>query len=248
MNGSEKNLLGFYSAIGALQSVKCLETREYNAIASSNGYWPQLIYRFGFDNNSEENLGLVIGEIASSECRMLAICNALDFGKLNHDKLRAASVFPIETWDLMEISAPPRTKSTFAINSEIRQLADTTSISEFTRLVNTHMMGIMKIPEPLFGEMAQNQKFEFYGLHIENEMVSGLITFTENSTAGLYFIVTKTSFRGKGLAEFFIGKTLQRLFENGSENVVLQAVNKAVPLYSRIGFVPSGKLFILIKY
>jgi ribosomal protein S18 acetylase RimI-like enzyme len=248
MNNSENNLVGFYRAVGTLQSVQSEVTDQFSIISSSNGFWPQLVYRFHFESNTEENLGKLMEEMAHSNCKMLAICNKEEFGNLNQDKLREASVFPVETWSNMEISEMPAEKDFDNSGFEFRQLTILSDFSEFTNLVNTGMMTTLKIADDFFAELAQNPQFEFYGLFAENELVSGLVIFTENDIAGLYFIVTKSTFRGKGLAEILIRKTLKRLIEKGTESVVLQAVNKAVNLYSRIGFTAQKKLVILMKY
>jgi ribosomal protein S18 acetylase RimI-like enzyme len=248
MNNSEKNLIGFYRAIGTLKSVKTETTGQFSAVFGFNGYWPQLVYQFYFGNNTEKKLVRVLEEMAIPGFKMLAICNLDDFGKLNQEKLREVSVFPVETWVTMEISELPAEENSVNLGFEFRQLTTFSEFSEFTDLVNTGMMTTTKIAAGFFAELAQNPHFEIYGLFAENELVSGMVTFTENHIAGLYFIVTKERFRGKGLAEIFIGKTLKLLFEKGTESVVLQAVNKAVNLYSRIGFTAEGKLVILMKY
>ncbi len=248
MNNSEINLAGFYRAVGTLQSVQSEITGQFSVISGLNGHWPQLVYQFYFESNTEENLARVLKERAVSGCKMLAICNADDFGKLNLEKLREVSVFPVESWVNMEISELPAKNDMDNLGFEFRHLTNLSDFSEFTDLVNTGMMTTTKIADSFFAELAQNPQFEIYGLFTENELVSGMVTFTENHTAGLYFVVTKECFRRKGLAAIFIGKTLKQLFEKGTERVVLQAVNKAVNLYSRIGFTAEGKLVILMKY
>ena len=248
MNNSENNLIGFYRAIGTMQSVKSEITGQFRAVAGKSGCWPQLVYQFNFENNIEENLAHLLEKKSYSGCKMLAICNADDFRKLNQEKLREVLVFPVESWVNMEISELFDEKIPVNSGYKFRQLTNLSDFSEFTDLVNTGMMTTAKIADGFFAELAQNPQFQFYGLFAENELVSGLVTFTEKQISGLYFVVTKERFRGKGLAEILIGKTLNHLFEKGTERVVLQAVNKAVNLYSRIGFTAQGKLAILMKY
>lgn len=248
MNNSEKNLTGFYRAIGTLPSVKYLENDRYSAISQTIGNWPQMIYNCHFENNPEENIRHLIETIALPNCNMLTICNENDFETFDQEKLREVSVFPVNFWTSMEVSGDQEINITGDSGFEFRQLTDLATISAFTDLVNSDMMKVLKIADGFFYQLSQKPQFGFYGLFTENELVSGLVTFTENNIAGLYFIVTKGSLRGKGLAEFLIGKTLNRLFEKGTERVVLQAVNKAVNLYSRIGFTAQKKLVILMKY
>jgi len=247
MNKSEENLLGFYRAIGETKLVKWIQTDKFEAISEYSGNWPQLVYRFCFENDYEKNMGRVLSDLTGENSRMLALCSAAVFTKFDVDKLREASVFPIEIWETMELEILPDLKKMSPENYEIKPLTNHSAITEFSNLVNTDMMRTLKLPEMLFATLAINPKFEFFGVYAEDMIVSGLIVFTENRTSGLYFIVTKASYRGKRLAENLIFKTLQQLFEKGTESVVLQAVNKAVPLYARIGFKTKEKLVILMN-
>jgi len=247
MSKSEENLIGFYRAIGNSDVVKWVENEQFGAIVEPNGNWPQLVYRFQFVKQTEKNIGIVLSELASQNSRMLAICNEADFKKLDAEKLREASVLAIDIWEAMEFKTQSGIRKPIDFDYDIRQLTDKGALTEFTNLVNTDMMRSLKMPELLFGDLLDYPGFEFHGLYVENKIVSGLIVFTGNNTSGLYFIVTKAIHRGKGLAENLIIKTLLQLFEKGTENVVLQAVNKAVPLYTRIGFESTGKLVLLMN-
>jgi predicted GNAT family N-acyltransferase len=247
MNISIQNMVGFYNAIGRAGHVQHVENEHFGAITEAEGFWPQLIYRFGFNNNPEQNIAQEMGALAKGESRMNAICSVQQLAELDVEKLRSAHVFPIEMWETMETKTFP-----FHGNDDelykFKQLFVNEELAAFTSLVNTDMMRNLKIRDNFFTTLAKESGFKFYGLFAENELVSALLVFTENGVGGLYFIVSKAAWRMKGLAGNLIRKTLARMFENGTENVVLQAVNKAIPLYSRIGFQSTGKLVILMKY
>jgi ribosomal protein S18 acetylase RimI-like enzyme len=48
----------------------------------------------------------------------------------------------------------------------------------------------------------------FYGLFFDGKLVSGLQTFSENQTTGLYFIATDAAFRGRGFATELIRQVM----------------------------------------
>jgi hypothetical protein len=240
-------MVGFYNAIGRAGHVQHVENEHFGAITEAEGFWPQLIYRFSFENNREQNIEQAMGALARGESRMNAICSEQQLAEFDAEKLRTANVYPIEIWETMQTETIHFQVADDELY-EFRQLSSNEELAAFTSLVNTDMMRNLKIRDNFFITLAKEPGFEFYGLFAENELVSALLVFTENGIGGLYFIVSKTAWRMKGLAGNLICKTLSRMFENGTENVVLQAVKKAIPLYSRIGFQPTGKLVILMNY
>lgn len=239
-------MLGFYRAIGQSGIVQHVENEFFEAITAAEGFWPQLIYRFRFENNHEHNIVLAMKALAKGESRMTAICTAQQLAKFDNEIMRCAGVFPVEMWETMYAKTICFHETGQELH-EFRQLSGNEELGEFTSLVNTDMMRNLKIGVNFFITLAKEPRFKFYGLFAENKLVSALLVFTENGIGGLYFIVSKTASRGKGLAEFLIRKTLARMLENGTENVVLQAVSKAIPLYSRIGFQSTGKIVILMR-
>ena len=108
-------------------------------------------------------------------------------------------------------------------------------------------MQSVKINPTLIFDLQNNSAFNFYGLFVSMELVSCLLAFSDQGCTGLYFIGTKHGFRGKGLAENLIRYVMRVISEQKTGKVILQAVQKAVPLYSRLGFSPQGKLIIFWK-
>ena len=121
-------------------------------------------------------------------------------------------------------------------------------VMEFGRIVQAELMQSVKFDPALMIQLCNNPSFSAYGLFSAGELISGLLAFTDSLSTGLYFIVTKTGYRGKGMAESLIENVLQMLFLQQTKKVVLQAVQKAVPLYTRLGFKSHGKLVIFWKH
>jgi ribosomal protein S18 acetylase RimI-like enzyme len=247
MNSSVENMYAFYRAVGETEQVSLHENICYEAVTAHFGNWPQILFWFKFGNKIEENVRLTLSELAIGDSRMVAICNANDLLLINQDKLRKENIFPVEVWETMQINFDPGLKAELLTGFEPHKLVTQKQLADFTELVNLHMLREVKISETLFPLLSLNKQFEFYGVYSEGKLISGLMTFSTQGTSGLYFIVTRIEMRGHGIAEYLIRKTIHRLFEKEIENVVLQAVGKAVNLYRRIGFQPTGKLVLLTK-
>lgn len=247
MNSSVENMYAFYRAVGETEQVILHANNCYEAVTAYSGYWPQILFWFKFGNNIEENIRLTLSELADKNSGMVAIGNANDLLLLNQDKLRHEKIFPVEIWETMQINFDPGFKEEFFPGIEPQKLVTHQQLADFTELVNLHMLHEIKTSETLFPHLSLNKQFEFYGVYSDRKLISGLMTFSTPNTSGLYFIVTRIEMRGQGIAEYLIRKTIHRLFEKEIENVVLQAVGKAVNLYRRIGFQPTGKLVLLTK-
>jgi ribosomal protein S18 acetylase RimI-like enzyme len=240
-------MYAFYRALGETKQVKLHANICYEAVTAYSGYWPQILFWFKFRNNIEENISLTLSELADKNSGMVAIGNANDLLLLNQDKLRHEKIFPVEVWETMQINFDPGLNKELFTGIEPQKLITQKQLADFTELVNLHMLHEIKTSETLFSHLSLNKQFEFYGVYSDGKLISGLMTFSTPYTSGLYFIVTRIEMRGQGIAEYLIRKTIHRLFEKEIENVVLQAVGKAVNLYRRIGFQPTGKLVLLTK-
>ncbi|SHF38728.1 Acetyltransferase (GNAT) domain-containing protein [Mariniphaga anaerophila] len=246
MNKSLVNLFGFYRATGISPSVLLLDENGFSVVCGEENRWPQMVFGLDFSENPAYFLDQVLSETKAQNLPGFAVCSAALFGSDELQYLREKGVFPIRTWTLMDAVPSIQPTKIFRENIQIRKIKVPAEIAVFTNLVNTELMQSVKIAGSLLNELNKTEAVNIYGLFVENELVSGLLAFTEEKTTGLYFIVTKQQCRGKGLASDLIGYVLN-LCRQKSEMLVLQAVQKAVPLYSRLGFSAREKVVIFWK-
>ncbi len=247
MNDSEKNLIEFYREVGAMKSVAFTENDYFSTISGKEGSWPQMVFNLHFWEEPEAQLDKILTQSVQLQLPPFAVCNTELFVPENQYLLQNPHIFPIQFWTLMEVKSSEHLNKSAHSDFEIRRLNGTRELEAFTNLVNAELLQSTNINLQVVGELAENSSLHFYGLFIENELVSGLLVFTQQKMAGLYFIVTKKQYRGNGLAASLIGFVLNELFYRGIEKVVLQAVQKAVPLYIRMGFTPCGEMVIFWK-
>lgn len=247
MDDNINNLFNFYRETGDCSSVAFSQKSRYSFVSEKEGNWPQMVFNMDLLSDPADSLRQILSEITSSNLPGFAVCNANLFDDQGLIRLRNAGVYPVKTWALMDFSETNLSEEISSGDFEIRKLADENEIQQFTQLVNAEIMGSMKISETLVAELHQKDNFQFYGLFVAGEPVSCLLAYSDKKTTGLYFIATAPDFRGRGFAAALIRFAIRKSFQK-SGKVVLQAVQKAVPLYEKLGFATRGKLVIFWKH
>ncbi len=248
MNVSEINLYQFYRLIGNSSCASLIEGHDFYVVSGNGRSWPQMI----FDIRFEENAGLQLARVFSDASEIInvdyAVCNRIIFNIQDQVLLRKNKLYPLETWQLMEINPKNYWEIRQQNEFEIKKIMHNDDISAFTSLVNSDLMSNQKINAELLQELANHSDIELYGLYVNNQLVTGLLSFSGlNKVTGLYFIVTKNEHRGQGLASKLISSVINLLFQQEVTKVVLQALPKAVNLYTRMGFSENGKLVTFWK-
>lgn len=248
MHSNENNLFDFYRLIGSGKHAKWNTHEGYEVVSGRGGSWPQIIFNVEPGGTSGIAIADIFSDVVLSGDVRHALCNRILFIHNDQELLRSRKIFPVTYWKLMEII---RTSNCDTASEGIRQLTTLThceAIDDFVTLLNKDMMKDQKAKQELFYELSEKSNVELFGLYQEDKLVSGLLAFTDNNNvSGLYFIVTGSEYRGKGLAAGVVQEVLDILFQRGIKKVVLQSMPKAVTLYSRLGFESKGELVILWK-
>jgi GNAT superfamily N-acetyltransferase len=245
MTASEKNLYDFYGAIGETGGVAKISEVRFSVIMENSSGWPRIIYNL--DNLQDLPVAFKrAGEISAAGLPVAVINRNWVNDEATGD-LRRFSVFPVELWELMEITHPVFPEYVLSHDSEILRTESHEGLRDFADLVNLYLMGPEKVNYSLFYEMSAMDGFDFFCLRHKGDLVSTLLSFSGSGIAGLYFIVTRPEYRGKGYAGNLIRYVINFLFNQGKEKVVLQADRRAVPLYLRTGFIPAGQMVVLRK-
>ena len=247
MNASEKNLMDFYRELGIAPSVLLVKNEHFSAISENTGSWPQMVFDFELTGGPEVQLKKVLTQSVQLNLPHFAVSNTELFASENQYMLSDSGIYPVHIWTLMEKEIGEQPFKSGRGRYDIRKLVRAQELEAFTRLVNTELLQSLNINLQLVEELAGNSKFHFYGLFVENVLVSGLLAFSEQHVAGLYFIVTQSQKRGNGFASELIRFVMNELYTRGTKKVVLHSVLKAVPLYVRLGFNSCGKLGIFWK-
>lgn len=243
------NLFGFYREAGSCLSVSFKKMAQFSVVSGVENSWPQLVFDIDFQENAAQELSQVLTETVNRKLPAFAVCNAALFGDQELDYLRENEIYPVKFWTLMHAfpqSLPQKPIEQQSEKTEFRKLHGDAELEEFTALVNAEFVQNAPLSASLTKELNVKEGFGFYGLFANGKLVSGLQTFSDNQTTGLYFIATNSAYRGRGFATALIRQVMGYYLKN-SEELVLQAVQKAVPLYQRLGFSTEGKLIIFWK-
>ncbi len=246
MNDSERNLIDFYSEAGKASSVFLTENSYFTAAQGENGSWPQIIFNLRVGDNPEIELNEILTEASRLDLPHLAVCNIGAFHAQSQTILKECSIFPVQVWTLMELPCLAK-NDTKEEKYTFRRIETNKDIEDFTELVNAELLQSTPIRKELVEELASKANFNFYGLFIHGELKSGLLCYLKNNVAGIYFVVTQKKSRGIGLAAELIRFSITELLNKNVKKVVLQAVQKAVPLYQRLGFISCGEVGIFWK-
>ena len=247
MNEIIKNLFCFYRETGTLTSASFHHNPYCSMVAGTKNTWPQMVFDVELSEKPALKLAHALNQVVDQKSPGFAVCNAGLFKTKDLEILLDKGIYPVKIWMLMD--AVPSAKITWVQSKdfEIKELNTSGELLAFGALVNSVLMQTLKMQPALMIEMHEKPAFHSYGLFSESELISGLLTYSGLQSTGLYFIVTRPDYRGKGLAEKLIQHVMHILFLQKIKKVVLQAVQKAVPLYTRLGFASQGKLIIFWK-
>jgi ribosomal protein S18 acetylase RimI-like enzyme len=243
------NLFGFYRETGSCSSVSFTKMAQFSVVNGAKNSWPQLVFDIDFQENAVQDINRVLTETVNRKLPAFAVCNAALFGEKELDYLRQNEIYPVKFWTLMHAfpqTLPQNQNGQQTEKTEFRKLHTDAELEEFTALVNAEFVQNAPLSVSLTKELNAKNEVGFYGLFFDGELVSGLQTFSIDQTTGLYFIATNSAFRGRGFATELIRQVINGSLKNSNE-LVLQAVQKAVPLYRRLGFSEEGKLIIFWK-
>jgi ribosomal protein S18 acetylase RimI-like enzyme len=247
MNEIINNLFSLYRETGTLSSVSFLKMPGCSMVAGERDTWPQMVFDVDLPANPAQKLALALQQAVDRKFSGFAVCDARLFKSNDLDILRDKGIFPVKSWTLMEATPEAKKNDDLPTGFEIKKMSTPGQLLSFGALVNSGLMQSVKMDPCLMVQMHEKPAFHSYGLFSGSEPVSGLLTYSDPQSTGLYFIVTRSDYRGKGLAEKLIQHVLHMLFLQKTGKVVLQAVQKAVPLYARLGFASQGKLIIFWK-
>ncbi len=121
----------------------------------------------------------------------------------------------------------------------VRQVAPE-ALPDWLELVNTEVMTSMKIGWSRIASLAGSDKFHFFGLWHQETLVSTALLYLDQGIAGLYFIATRSSARGKGFGYAVVSAAIDYGLSQGISKFVLHSTPMGIPLYRKLGFVANA--------
>jgi GNAT superfamily N-acetyltransferase len=233
----QDNIHAFYNEIGSTLGSGFFKDSAISWMNTGNGSWPNMIYNTSF---SEKNLDdFVEQNIAAIKTKKappfwLTADNQLEIELSN--KLRKKGMRPIFHWTGMGLTVESKFSNELSSDTSIKKVENTKELNAWINILNSALMTSNKIKENIFEQLFLKEDFNLY-LVLENgiPVATGLAFITDN-ICGIYMIATLDDHRRKGYGSAVTKHCINTAHQKGITNIVLQASQKGVSIYEKMGF------------
>ena len=139
----------------------------------------------------------------------------------------------------MILDSPPKSEPT-PQGVEVRRLGTVDKAADFWK-VATESYADNGFPPEIFASYTENagllaDNAAVFTAYLDDEPVAIAATFVSNGIAGIYWVGTLQSARGKGLARKLTATAVEAGLELGGDVASLQASPMGKPIYTAMGF------------
>ena len=235
----DTNLKDFYFSFKKGDNSNVFENEFIHSIQS---LWPS----FTFIKDNKQPLTNILNSLKKEENVSKNWIFDENFAKKHEKVLKNNHFFPIKSWERMYLN----TKEMFSIahkdNCSFEKLA-LTDLESFVKIINASVFHKTVLSLDTLKVAFENPNFSFYVVKYQNKLVSTCVIFNNGTTNGLYFIATKTVFRGNGFANNLVKYAINQQQKVNNNPFVLHATKMGKGIYSSLGFNPYSKLIIFVK-
>jgi len=236
-----KNLVDFYTEIAVHSGYESGKFSGINYVWNMNGTWPA--YLFGKpDLKQAEALN---NEIKERHMPPFWIMDD-EKDRMLIEYLDERDIRPVRKWTGMVLN-----KS----NYHIEKLPDDVSLRSdspedlpfWRKLINDGLFSASRMGEEVEKTLNKGDRFTWVMARIDDQPVASGLLYTKDRLSGIYMIVTKKSFRGRGIGTTVTRYLIDRAMENGVDRIVLHATPLGKGIYKNLGFEPINELSIYWK-
>lgn len=233
----QDNIYAFYDEVGSTLKTGFFKDDSITWMKTGNGSWPNMIY-----NTSvlEENIDAFIAQhmaaIKSKKAPPFWLIEDEPLDKVLTKKLGKIGMRPIMHWTGMGITVDAPLENKLSKNTTIKTVKNASDLNSWTSILNVALMNSNKIQENIFESLYEQDNLELY-LVLENDIpvATGLAYFS-NNVCGIYMIATLEEARKKGFGSAVTKHCINAAHQKGITNIVLQASQKGVSIYQKMGF------------
>jgi len=234
----QDNIYAFYDKIGSTLKTGFFKNPNISWMNTGNGSWPNMIYNTSvLEENVDEFVTQNTITIKSKNAPPFWLIEDNPLDKILAQKLGKAGMRPIMYWTGMGITVnAPLENNLSKKNTKIKTVSNTSDLNSWTSILNVALMTSNKIHENIFENLYLQDNFELY-LVLENDIpvATGLAYFS-NNVCGIYMIATLEEARKKGFGTAVTKHCINAAHQKGITNIVLQASQKGVSIYEKMGF------------
>jgi ribosomal protein S18 acetylase RimI-like enzyme len=131
----------------------------------------------------------------------------------------------------------------------ICDLVDKTQLIDFADIIKKELISPeMSFQSDILTELKSYKEIKMTGLFYGKTLVSSLLVLTNENISGLYFIVTRKEYQNRGFATILINFILNRLYDDGVNEIILHANHNSFGLYKKLGFIEQNRFIIYRKF
>lgn len=236
-----KNLVDFYKEIALISDYQIGKCAGIDYVWNTKGSWPA--YLFGKPGTKQAEA--VTWEIKKRRLPPFWIMDDQDDleirGFLNEKGIR-----PVRKWKGMILNVKAYEKKPGAGDVKLR-FNHCGDLPVWRALINEDLFSANRMGEEIEHTLNSGEQFTWAVAWIESNPVATGLLFTFERIAGIYMIVTKRAFRGRGIGTMVTGALIDRVLDSNIDRIVLHATPMGEGIYRNLGFEPVNELSIYWK-
>ncbi len=233
-----RNLYQFYRHIGELCGYAYGQIGVLDYVWNQKGTWPA--YILGVPDRAM--LSGIVTAIEQKEIPPFWIIEETPVFDLTW--LEERNVRPIREWKGMTLNPADFVNVPRVPGVEVRS-NDPETLQDWLQIVNTDLMTGTQIGTEVISGLNSSPAFRWSVAYLDDQPVGTGLSFTQEGVTGLYMIVTKESFRGKGIGSLITVDLINHAIKAGIHSVVLHATGLGEGIYRKIGFREENMLYVM---
>jgi ribosomal protein S18 acetylase RimI-like enzyme len=248
MDYAEKNLYAFYRYFGGATNVKLIIEKDYSAVLSENGSWPQMIFDLNQSFSPDENLKSMALGISKKSIPPFFVAPEKYISSEHSNVLKKYGFVPLKKLSGMNLNVHPQ--NDFSLSQEItfEELISDNLLNQYNNLINTDLLNKELPLDSTTLKGLKNSEVKQFGLLKNGKLISALLLCLLNNKGGLYFIVTRKEFQKQGYASSLIKSAINYSYNINLNELILHANQNSVELYKKIGFINQNRFIIYRKF
>lgn len=236
-----KNLVDFYTELAIHSGYDSGKFSGLDYVWNMQGTWPAYI----FGKPDVKQAEALNNEIKERHLPPFWIMD--DEGdKMLIEYLDERDIRSVRKWTGMILNTKSYRKEVLAENISLK--VDSSEDLPFWRsLINEGLFSANHMGEEIEKTLNKGDRFTWVVARIDDQPVASGLLYTKSRISGIYMIVTKKSFRGRGIGTMVTRSLIERSLECGIDRIVLHATQLGEGIYRNLGFEPINELSIYWK-
>ncbi|MCK4748985.1 MAG: GNAT family N-acetyltransferase [Bacteroidales bacterium] len=233
-----RNLYGFYRRTAELCGYETGHIGGLEYVWNRSGSWPS--YVLGVPEPSK--IPEIMNAIRQGKVPPFWILEQTGGEEIR--LLEEAGVRVIREWKGMAMekhaAVPVGRNHDFGIRTN-----DPDTMNDWLQIVNTELMTGAQISDGFLNRISSSVAFQWKVAYMDDQATGAGLSFAEDGVAGVYMIVTKASFRGRGIGTQVTRNLIDHAIRSGNDTIVLHATGQGERIYRKTGFSEVNRFSVM---